>query len=93
TLFRSELDADALAADLEQAWEVLAEPVQTVMRAHGIADSYEQLKALTRGRRIDRAGLHAFIDTLALPEPTRTALKALTPASYVGLAASLARDV
>ncbi|MEQ8494522.1 MAG: adenylosuccinate lyase, partial [Gammaproteobacteria bacterium] len=92
-LAKLELDEAALAADLEQAWEVLAEPVQTVMRAHGIADSYEQLKALTRGRRIDRAGLHAFIDTLALPDAARAALKELTPARYIGLAATLARDV
>ncbi|MGE0486107.1 MAG: adenylosuccinate lyase [Gammaproteobacteria bacterium] len=88
-----ELNATALGADLERAWEVLAEPVQTVMRAHGIADSYEQLKALTRGRAIDRDGLHAFIDNLDIPADARAALKALTPASYVGLAARLARDV
>ncbi len=92
-LAKLEIDRASLAADLEQAWEVLAEPVQTVMRAHGIADSYEQLKALTRGKRIDRAGLHAFVDGLELPEPARAALKALTPASYIGLATDLARDV
>jgi len=88
-----EADGAALARDLEQAWEVLAEPVQTVMRYHGIADSYEQLKALTRGRRIDRDSLHAFIDGLALPAATRAELKALTPATYTGLAVRLARDV
>ncbi|MGR8918076.1 MAG: adenylosuccinate lyase [Gammaproteobacteria bacterium] len=88
-----ELDRERLAADLDQAWEVLAEPVQTLMRSRGIADSYEQLKALTRGRRIDRDGLHGFIDGLALPAGDRERLKALTPAGYVGLAAALARDV
>jgi adenylosuccinate lyase len=88
-----ELDRGLLAADLDQAWEVLAEPVQTVMRAHGIADSYEQLKALTRGRRIDRAGLHAFIDELDLPDAVKAGLKTLTPATYTGLAAKLARNV
>ncbi|MEX2479609.1 MAG: adenylosuccinate lyase [Gammaproteobacteria bacterium] len=92
-LGKLELNRELLARDLEQAWEVLAEPVQTVMRAHGIADSYEQLKTLTRGRRIDRAGLHAFIDQLDVPLEARLTLKALTPASYIGLAAELARDV
>jgi len=92
-LGKLELDRGRLAADLEQAWEVLAEPVQTVMRAYGIADSYERLKALTRGRRIDRAGLHAFLDTLDLPVEAKASLKTLTPASYIGLAAQLARDV
>ena len=88
-----ELDRETLERDLDGAWEVLAEPVQMVMRAHGIADSYEQLKALTRGRRIDREGLHAFIDGLALPIEVRDGLKALSPASYTGLAAELARNV
>ena len=88
-----EIDGVALGRDLDDAWEVLAEPVQTVMRRHGIVDSYEQLKALTRGRAIDRAGLHAFIDGLDIPDASRQALKALTPASYVGLAAELARRV
>jgi adenylosuccinate lyase len=87
------LDRAALAADLDEAWEVLAEPVQTVMRRHGIADSYEVLKGLTRGQRIDRQGLHAFIDTLQIPAPERDRLKALTPANYLGAAAALARAV
>ncbi len=88
-----ELDSNRLADDLADAWELLAEPVQTVMRRYGIADSYEALKALTRGKRIDRAGLHAFIDTLAVPADDRTRLKALTPAAYIGAAASLARAI
>ena len=87
------LDRDALARDLDDAWEVLAEPVQTVMRRHGIADSYEVLKQLTRGQRIDREGLHHFIDTLAIPAESRARLKTLTPASYTGAASALARDV
>ena len=61
------LDRERLAADLDQAWEVLAEPIQTVMRRYGIADSYEALKGLTRGARIDQAGLHAFIATWRFP--------------------------
>jgi adenylosuccinate lyase len=87
------LDRDALAHDLNDAWEVLAEPVQTVMRRHGIADSYEVLKQLTRGQRIDREGLHRFIDTLAIPADARARLKDLTPASYTGAASALALDI
>ena len=92
-LAKLEVDGEALARDLDQAWEILAEPVQTVMRRYGIADSYEQLKQLTRGQRVDRAGLHAFVDGLAIPQAARDALKALTPAGYVGLAPRLAREI
>ncbi len=90
-LDKLELDAFALAADLEDAWEVLAEPIQTVMRRHGLANPYERLKALTRGQRITRQGLQAFIDTLELPAAERERLKAMTPASYIGMAAQLAK--
>ncbi|MBX9607669.1 MAG: adenylosuccinate lyase [Gammaproteobacteria bacterium] len=92
-LAKLEVDGEALARDLDQAWEILAEPVQTVMRRYGIADSYEQLKQLTRGQRVDRAGLHAFVDGLAIPQAARDALKSLTPAAYVGLAPRLAREI
>ena len=92
-LGKLEIDHDSLARDLDQAWEILAEPVQTVMRRYGISDSYEQLKQLTRGQRIDREGLHRFIDGLAIPAAARTALRALTPAAYIGLATTLARDI
>ena len=92
-LSKLEIDRDTLARDLDQAWEILAEPVQTVMRRYGINDSYEQLKQLTRGQRIERAGLHRFIDGLAIPAEARTALKALTPAGYIGLATQLAREI
>jgi adenylosuccinate lyase len=89
------LDADLarIAADLDTRWEVLAEAIQTVMRRHGMADAYEQLKALTRGRAIDRETLHEFIGTLDIPAAERTRLLELQPASYLGLAATLARDV
>ncbi len=86
-----EVDRAALAADLDAAWEVLAEPIQTVMRRHGLPNPYEQLKALTRGRAITRESLHGFIATLALPAAERERLLAMTPANYIGLAASLAR--
>ncbi|MEO7057594.1 MAG: lyase family protein, partial [Caldimonas sp.] len=87
-----EVGAGAIAEDLDAAWEVLAEPVQTVMRRYGIANPYEQLKELTRGKAITKDALHAFIGGLAIPEAERTRLLALTPASYIGLAARLARE-
>ncbi|MDG1655012.1 MAG: adenylosuccinate lyase, partial [Luminiphilus sp.] len=78
-----------LAEDLDNSWEVLAEPIQTVMRRYGIPEPYEKLKALTRGQAITRETLHAFITTLELPNETKTQLLALTPANYVGLAQEL----
>ena len=69
---------------------MLAEPVQTVMRRHGIADSYEQLKELTRGKPITQDVLHAFLRALAIPQAERERLLALTPRTYVGRAATLA---
>ncbi|MCC6196574.1 MAG: adenylosuccinate lyase [Burkholderiales bacterium] len=92
----AKLDADParMAADLDANWEVLAEPIQTVMRRYGVADAYEKLKALTRGSTgMTRATLHAFIDTLAIPDDAKARLKALTPATYIGLAADLAKRV
>jgi adenylosuccinate lyase len=84
---------DAIDADLDAAWEVLAEPVQTVMRRYGIENPYEQLKALTRGKAITREGLHDFIAGLAIPEAERQRLLALTPRAYTGDAARLARSL
>jgi adenylosuccinate lyase len=83
-----------LAADLEANWEVLAEPIQTVMRRYGLPNPYEQLKALTRGRTgMTRERLHEFIDGLALPDEAKARLKALTPAAYTGKAEALAKRV
>jgi adenylosuccinate lyase len=90
-LNKLDLDAARVAQDLERAWEVLAEAVQTVMRAHGIADAYEQLKAYTRGRRMDEASMRAFIETLSLPAEEKLRLAQMTPAGYVGLAPLMAR--
>ncbi len=87
-----EVDRVRLAADLDQSWEVLAEPVQTVMRRYGLADAYEQLKDFTRGQAVDEAALKAFIAGLDLPPEARERLLALTPAGYTGLAAELARE-
>ncbi|MBL8383662.1 MAG: adenylosuccinate lyase [Burkholderiales bacterium] len=86
-----EVNHARLAEDLDANWEVLAEAVQTVMRRHGVANPYEQLKALTRGKAITRDALAAFIADLAIPEAARRRLLELTPAGYVGLAAELAR--
>ncbi len=92
-LGRIEADEEAMRADLEEAWEVLAEPVQTVMRRYGLPDPYERLKEMTRGRRIDREALHAFIAGLEIPAQARARLLALTPADYIGEAETLASDV
>jgi adenylosuccinate lyase len=90
-LSKLEINEVALAADLDNAWEVLAEPVQTVMRRYGVPEPYEKLKALTRGTGITREALQQFIATLEIPQLAREALLALTPASYIGKAAELAR--
>ncbi|WP_163575435.1 adenylosuccinate lyase [Halomonas faecis] len=82
-----------IAEDLDASWEVLAEPIQTVMRRYGIEKPYEKLKELTRGKRIDQPGLKAFIDTLELPEAVKEELKALTPANYIGNASEQARKL
>ncbi len=88
-----EADDAKLLADLDANWEVLAEPIQTVMRRHGIEKPYEKLKELTRGRRIDAEGLRTFVDSLALPPEAKASLHALTPDSYTGSAAQQAREV
>ena len=77
----------------EPFWELLAEPIQTVMRRYGIEQPYEKLKALTRGRRIDADALREFIDSLDLPDAVRDELKQLTPAGYVGNAETQARQI
>jgi adenylosuccinate lyase len=88
-----ELDASRLAADLDANWEVLAEPVQTVMRRYAVAEPYEKLKALTRGQRVGAREMHAFIESLQIPPQARAQLAALTPASYIGNAAEQAQRI
>ena len=92
-LDKLQLNAPALAADLDPAWEVLAEPIQTVMRRLAIPGAYEKLKALTRGHAVTREALHALIESLEIPQAEKDRLLALTPAGYVGYAEQLARDV
>ncbi len=88
-----EANAERMLEDLDANWEVLAEPIQTVMRRYGVEEPYEKLKALTRGQRIDQAGMQAFIDTLDIPEQARAELKALSPATYIGNAVEQARAI
>ncbi|WP_394178371.1 adenylosuccinate lyase [Marinomonas posidonica] len=88
-----EINAPRLEQDLDAAWEVLAEPIQTVMRRYGIESPYEKLKELTRGRTIDQATIEAFVDTLALPEQAKSELKALTPSTYIGNAVAQAKAI
>lgn len=92
-LNKLELNAAAIDADIDACWEVLAEPVQTVMRRYGLPQPYEQLKALTRGKGITQEALTEFIKALDLPEEVRQRLLALTPRNYIGLAAELARKI
>jgi adenylosuccinate lyase len=89
-LNKLELNEEALANDLDNAWEVLAEPIQTVMRRYAIEGAYEQLKAVTRGKTVTREALHGLINDLAIPAPDKARLLAMTPGSYVGKAAELA---
>jgi adenylosuccinate lyase len=88
-----ELNADALEADLNTNWEVLAEPIQTVMRRYGIEKPYEKLKELTRGHRITPEQMQAFVETLEIPTEAKAQLLALTPRSYTGYAEKLAREI
>ena len=92
-LDKLEVNRAVLAADLDRAWEVLAEPIQTVMRRYHLPNPYERLKALTRGKTITREAIHEFIGTLEIPAPERDRLLAMTPGSYTGHAASLARRI
>ena len=93
-LGKLEANRALLNADLDANWEVLAEPIQTVMRRYGVTGAYEQLKELTRGNDcITRESLHAFIGTLEIPEDARQRLLALTPATYIGKAAELAKKI
>jgi adenylosuccinate lyase len=92
-LNKLEVNPERMAADLDATWEVLAEPVQTVMRRYGIENPYEQLKELTRGKGISREALRDFINGLEVPQQAKDLLLAMTPANYTGHAASLAKKI
>ncbi|EED34503.1 adenylosuccinate lyase [Luminiphilus syltensis NOR5-1B] len=88
-----EVNAARLASDLDNAWEVLAEPIQTVMRRYGVPEPYEKLKALTRGKTINRDTLAEFIETLDIPQDAKSSLLALTPGNYIGNATAQAKAI
>ena len=92
-LNKLELNPQALSDDLDSAWEVLAEPIQTVMRRHGVQGAYEQLKAVTRGKTVSAADLQGLIRSLDIPQADKDRLLGLSPATYVGLASVLAKRV
>jgi adenylosuccinate lyase len=92
-LNKLEVNPARLEADLDANWEVLAEPVQTVMRRYGIENPYEQLKELTRGKGISKAALQEFINGLAVPQEAKDLMLAMTPANYTGIAAALAKAI
>jgi adenylosuccinate lyase len=88
-----QLNEEALLADLDRNWEVLAEPIQTVMRRYGIEKPYEKLKELTRGRRVDGPAMQEFIDTLELTDAVKAELKLMTPANYIGRAVEFVNEL
>lgn len=88
-----EVNIQRIAEDLNNSWEVLAEPVQTVMRRYAVPEAYEKLKELTRGKGITPEAMQAFVDSLEIPQEAKRELKALTPASYIGNAAAQARRI
>ena len=92
-LNKLELNEERLQQDLDNAWEVLAEPIQTVMRRYGVAGAYEKLKEVTRGKTVQAADLHNLINGLEIPQADKDRLLAMTPASYIGKAVELARRV
>jgi adenylosuccinate lyase len=92
-LGKLEVNPQALADDLDAAWEVLAEPIQTVMRRHALPNPYERLKELTRGKAITRESIQAFVQTLELPEDDKARLLAMTPGNYIGKAVELAQRI
>jgi adenylosuccinate lyase len=92
-LGKLELNSESLDADLDSSWEVLAEPIQTVMRRYGVQGAYEKLKEVTRGKTVTAEALHTLIRSLEIPQAEKDRLLALTPASYTGKAAELARRI
>ena len=92
-LGKLEANADVLCTDLDANWELLAEPIQTVMRRYGIENPYEKLKDLTRGNRVSRDGMQEFVKSLDIPQAAKDELLKLTPWDYTGKAAELARRI
>ena len=88
-----DVNAAAMAADLDVNWEVLAEPIQTVMRRHDVEKPYEKLKELTRGKRVNQEGMREFVKSLDIPQDAIDSLAAMTPATYVGNASAQAKRI
>ncbi len=88
-----EINRSRLAEDLDNSWEVLAEPIQTIMRRYEVAEPYEKLKALTRGQTINREVLANFVETLDIPEEAKQSIREMTPSNYIGNAAQQAKDL
>ena len=88
-----EADRPRMLVDLDHAWEVLAEPIQTVMRRYGVPNAYEKLKELTRGKSLTQTDMIAFVDALPIPDEARERLRNLTPATYIGNATVMARAI
>ena len=91
-LSKLQANPERIAADIDDAWEVLGEAIQTVMRRYGIPEPYEKLKALTRGRRVTQEMIQQFVASLDIPDDARTRLLELTPSAYTGLAERLTRS-
>jgi len=92
-LGKLEVNEQRLRDDLNNSWEVLAEPLQTIMRRYGVSEPYEKLKALTRGQQITKDILHAFIETLDVPKEAKVAMRKLTPENYIGNAVQQAKNI
>jgi adenylosuccinate lyase len=92
-LSKLELNPEVLAADLDNSWEVLAEPIQTIMRKHGVPEPYEKLKAMTRGESLNQARIEEMLETLDLPDDVKQDILSLTPASYIGAAEQLVTEL
>jgi adenylosuccinate lyase len=92
-LGKLQINTQRLAQDLDNTWEVLAEPIQTIMRRYRVAEPYEKLKALTRGQAIDQQVLAEFVETLDIPEEAKAMMRSLTPANYIGNATEQANKV
>ena len=92
-LSKLELNAATIDADIDSSWEILAEPIQTVLRRYRIDQPYEKLKELTRGKQIDQQSIQAFIEGLQIPDSAKQELKAMTPRSYIGNAVAQAENI
>ena len=92
-LNKLQINPERLAADLDNAWEIMAEPIQTVMRRYKVDQPYEKLKALTRGNEMNKETIQAFVSSLEIPDAAKAELMALTPSTYIGNAVQQAKQI